>query len=115
MRDAGSLDSIDLVNELSRLAERRADVRDRLAERFTEVIADELEDAGPPQQRLLEALAAEHGNLIVACDELQAIRPLGAAAAPCGAFLARHADAERVDARRLASRRGQARPGGAPR
>ena len=106
VRDAGSLDSIDLVNELSRLVERRADVRDRLAERFTEVIADELEDAGPPQQRLLEALAAEHGNLVVVCDELQAIRPLGAPGT-LGAFLARHADAERVTL--VGSRRGGGR------
>ena len=64
-----------------------------------EVIADELEDAGPPQQRLLEALAAEHGNLVVACDELQAIRPLGGPGS-LGAFLDRHGDAERDRARR---------------
>jgi DNA helicase II / ATP-dependent DNA helicase PcrA len=95
VRDAGSLDSIDLVNELARLAEKRADVRERLAERFTEVIADELEDAGPPQERLLEALSAEHGNLVVACDELQAIRPLGGPGS-LSAFLERHEDAERI-------------------
>ena len=96
VREAGSLDSMDLVNELSRLVEKRADVRERLAERFIEVIADELEDAAPPQQRLLEALAAEHGNLVVACDELQAVRPLGGSGS-LRAFLDRHADAQRIE------------------
>jgi DNA helicase-2/ATP-dependent DNA helicase PcrA len=95
LRDAGSLDGGDLVLELLRLTGQRADVRERFAARFTEVIADEFEDAGPPQRGLLEALAAEHGNLVVACDELQAIRPLGGPGS-AKAFLDRHPEAERI-------------------
>ena len=74
LRDCGSLDAGDLVIELERLLGERADVRRALAERFPFVMVDELEDAGAAHRALVEALAAEHGNLVCACDLGQSIR-----------------------------------------
>ena len=96
LRDTGSLDSGDLVLELARLLRDRADLRERLGQRFEEVIADELEDASPAQRELLEGLALEHGNLVVACDEHQAIRWRGSPDAESW-FVDRHPGAVRID------------------
>ncbi len=95
LRETGSLDAGELVLELGGLVRDRVDVREPLAARFAEVVADELEDAGPPQRELLEALAVEHGNLVVACNELAAIRRLGGAGAEAS-FRERHPDADLV-------------------
>jgi superfamily I DNA/RNA helicase/RecB family exonuclease len=73
LTEAGSLDSGDLVLALGRLLRDRADVRERLAARFGEVMADEFEDAGAAHRALVDGLAA-HGNLLVACDDHQGIR-----------------------------------------
>jgi DNA helicase II / ATP-dependent DNA helicase PcrA len=78
LSEAGSLDTGDLVLELARLLRDHADVRERLCESFTEVMADEYEDAGAAHRELLERLAS-HGNLLVACDDGQAIRRFRAA------------------------------------
>src|SRR5436190_13691763 len=74
LRDCGSLDAGDLVIELERLLGERADVRRALSERFPFVVVDELEDAGAAHRALVEALVAEHGNLLCACDLGQSIR-----------------------------------------
>jgi DNA helicase-2/ATP-dependent DNA helicase PcrA len=95
LREAGSLDAGELVLELGGLVRERGDLRERLGARFSEVVADELEDAGPPQRELLEALSAEHGNLVVACNELEAIRRLAGSGAEAS-FLERHSEAEVV-------------------
>jgi DNA helicase-2/ATP-dependent DNA helicase PcrA len=90
LSESGSLDSGDLILELGRLLHSREDVRERIAERFTYVMADEYEDAGAARQGLLEALAS-HGNLLVACDPMQAIRRYrGAAGAAVDGFRSRH-------------------------
>ena len=97
LRDGGSLDAGDLVIELERLLGERADVRGALAERFPFVMVDELEDAGAAHRALVEALAAEHGNLVCACDLSQAIRrPALAVRDPAPSFMDSHPDAEQV-------------------
>jgi DNA helicase-2/ATP-dependent DNA helicase PcrA len=97
LRDCGSLDAGDLVIELERLLSARPDVRRALAERFPFVSVDELEDAGAAHRALVEAMVAEHGNLVCACDLSQAIRrPPPAVRDPAPSFMDSHPDAEQV-------------------
>ena len=97
LRDCGSLDAGDLVIELERLLGERADVRRALSERFPFLMVDELEDAGAAHRALVEALVAEHGNLVCACDLGQSIRrPSLAARDPAPSFMDSHPDADQV-------------------
>ena len=97
LRDCGSLDAGDLVIELERLLGERADVRSALSERFPFLMVDELEDAGAAHRALAEALVAEHGNLVCACDMGQSIRrPPQAVRDPTPSFMDRHPDADQV-------------------
>jgi superfamily I DNA/RNA helicase/RecB family exonuclease len=97
LRDCGSLDANDLVIELERLLSDRADVRRAFSERFPFVSVDELEDAGAAHRALVEAMVAEHGNLVCACDLNQSIRrPPPAIRDPATSFMDDHPDAERV-------------------
>ncbi len=97
LRECGSLDAADLVIELGRLARERADVRVALADRFRFLIVDELEDAGLAHRAMIEALAAEHGNLVCACDRDQAIRrPPIAACDPQPSFMEAHPGAAHI-------------------
>ena len=83
--------------ELERLLGERADVRRALSERFPFLMVDELEDAGAAHRALAEALAAEHGNLVCACDLGQSIRrPPQAVRDPAPSFMDRHPDADQV-------------------
>jgi DNA helicase II / ATP-dependent DNA helicase PcrA len=96
LAEAGSLDSGDLVLELTRLVRDRADVRERLGASFPEVMADEYEDAGAAHRELLDRLAG-HDNLLVACDQRQAIRRLrGAGSGALESFRARHPELREV-------------------
>jgi superfamily I DNA/RNA helicase/RecB family exonuclease len=97
LRDCGSLDSGDLVIELERLLGERADVRSALSERFPFVAVDELEDAGAAHRAMVEAMVAEHGNLVCACDLGQSIRrPPPAVRDPIPSFMESHPEAEQV-------------------
>ena len=97
LREAGALDSGDLVLELSKLLRDRSDVAEELRQRFRHVLVDELEDAGRAHEELLGELAA-HGNVVAACDPEQAIRRFrGCGAAALDAFRARWPDAETVE------------------
>ncbi len=97
LRDCGSLDAGDLVIELERLLGGRADVRRALSERFPFLMVDELEDAGAAHRALVEELAAEHGNLVCACDLGQSIRrPPLAVRDPAPSFMDSHPDADQV-------------------
>ncbi len=83
--------------ELDRLLARRADVAAAVRERFTQVLADELEDAGIAHRRMLDAIAT-HGNVVCACDPAQATRRWrGGGAAALAAFRAAHPDATEVE------------------
>jgi DNA helicase-2/ATP-dependent DNA helicase PcrA len=88
LREAGSLDGGDLVLELGKLLRDRADVAEAIGERFTELLVDELEDAGIAHRRMLDALAAQ-AEIVCACDPEQAIRRFrGAGQAALAAFRA---------------------------
>ncbi len=97
LRETGSVDAGDLVLELARVLRDRADVREQLGERFEHVMADEFEDAGRAHRVLLDRLTASRGNLLVACDDDQAIRRYrGAALSGVRCFRDAHPDAEEV-------------------
>jgi DNA helicase II / ATP-dependent DNA helicase PcrA len=101
LRGLGSLDPGDLVLELDSLLRERVDVRAEMASRFTQVMVDELEDAGAAHRRLLEALSTEHGNLVAACDPGQAVRAPGEPAANAAAvFREAHPEAAEVRLKR---------------
>jgi DNA helicase-2/ATP-dependent DNA helicase PcrA len=73
LRESGSLDEGDLPLELGRLLRERPDVLEAVSQRFTAVMADELEDAAPAHRELLAALSGG-GSLVCACDPRQGIR-----------------------------------------
>jgi superfamily I DNA/RNA helicase/RecB family exonuclease len=63
-----NLDRGDVFLTLNKLHGERADVRGALAERFSQVMVDELEDTTAAQRALLAALAAENPNHLYALD-----------------------------------------------
>ena len=65
---ACNLDRGDVFLTLNRLHAEREDVRAALAERFTHVMVDELEDTTVAQRALLAALAAENPNHLYALE-----------------------------------------------
>jgi DNA helicase-2/ATP-dependent DNA helicase PcrA len=73
LAEQGSLDFGDLVLHAHRLLRDRTDVRARLAGRFRHVLVDEYQELNVAQARLVALLGAEHGNLVVAGDDDQAI------------------------------------------
>ncbi len=90
LREAGSLDAGDLVLELGKLLEDRADVAESVAARFQHLLADELEDAGVAHRRILDRIAID-GDLVCAGDPEQATRRFrGAGEAALEAFRAAH-------------------------
>ncbi len=97
LREAGSLDSGDLVAELTRLLRVRADVRDRLGQRFPHLIVDEYEDAGAARRAMLAALAEIGGSAVIACDYDQSIAvPDGGPGGGVEELRERHPDAVEV-------------------
>ncbi len=99
LRDAGSLDSGDLVLELGRLLGDHADLGETAAAKFSHVLADELEDNGIAHQRMLRALAlSPDANLVVTCDPAQATRRFrSAGAASLSAFRTSYPDAVEIE------------------
>ncbi len=97
LREAGSLDSGDLVLELGKLLANRADVGAAVGQRFSHVLVDELEDTGVAHRSLIEAIAS-HRNLAGACDAEQAIRRFrGAGEAALQAFRETYPGATEVE------------------
>ena len=64
----GNLDRGDVFLTLNRLNEEREDVRDALAERFVEVMVDELEDTTTAQRALLASLAKRNPRHVYALE-----------------------------------------------
>lgn len=62
LAESGSLDRGDVFLALDCLLVERPDVRAALAERFTYVMVDELEESTPAQRALLEGLAGDNPN-----------------------------------------------------
>jgi superfamily I DNA/RNA helicase/RecB family exonuclease len=67
-----NLDRGDVFLTLNRLHAEREDVRSALAERFTHVMVDELEDTTVAQRALLAALAGENPNHVYALEPTRA-------------------------------------------
>jgi DNA helicase-2/ATP-dependent DNA helicase PcrA len=66
LAESGNLDQGDVFLALGKLLEERPDVRAEIAARFTHLMVDEYEDAGPAQRAILVALSAENPNHVYA-------------------------------------------------
>jgi DNA helicase II / ATP-dependent DNA helicase PcrA len=78
--EQGLLDFGELVLRVCELLEQRPHVRARVAGRWRHVLVDDLEDLTPAQLRVVGLMAAEHGSVVLAADDDQAVEePRGAA------------------------------------
>jgi DNA helicase-2/ATP-dependent DNA helicase PcrA len=73
MLEANALDFDDLLVRTVNALELFEDVRERWRRAFRHVLVDEYQDTNHAQYRLLQLLAADHGNLMVVGDEDQSI------------------------------------------
>jgi superfamily I DNA/RNA helicase/RecB family exonuclease len=64
----GSLDRGDVFLALDCLLVERPDVRRRIAERFGDLMVDELEEATAAQRAVLESLALDNSNQVIAAE-----------------------------------------------
>jgi len=68
LSESGSLDRGDVFLALDCLLVERPDVRRRIAERFGQLMVDELEETTAAQRAVLESLAADNPNQVVALE-----------------------------------------------
>lgn len=68
---AGSLDRGDVFLALNNLLAERPDVRREIAERFEQLMVDELEETTAAQRGILRALAADNPNQLYALEETE--------------------------------------------
>jgi DNA helicase-2/ATP-dependent DNA helicase PcrA len=68
LSESGSLDRGDVFLALDCLLVERPDVRRRIGERFGQAMVDELEETTPAQRAVLESLAADNPNQLVALE-----------------------------------------------
>jgi DNA helicase-2/ATP-dependent DNA helicase PcrA len=73
MLEANAMDFDDLLVRTVNALELFEDVRERWRRTFRHVLVDEYQDTNHAQYRMLQLLAAEHGNLMVVGDEDQSI------------------------------------------
>ncbi|HEY2717224.1 MAG TPA: UvrD-helicase domain-containing protein [Solirubrobacterales bacterium] len=73
MLEANAMDFDDLLVRTVNALELFEEVRERWRGTFRHVLVDEYQDTNHAQYRLLQLLAAEHGNLMVVGDEDQSI------------------------------------------
>jgi DNA helicase II / ATP-dependent DNA helicase PcrA len=73
MLEANAMDFDDLLVRTVNALELFEEVRERWRRTFRHVLVDEYQDTNHAQYRLLQLLAAEHGNLMVVGDEDQSI------------------------------------------
>jgi len=69
LAESGSLDRGDVFLALDVLLVERPDVRAEVAERFAQVMVDELEESTPAQRALLEGLAGDNPNQMFVLEE----------------------------------------------
>ncbi len=72
-RRRGLVDFDDLIALLARLLDERPAVRERLASRFPWIMVDEYQDTNLAQERVIEQLGGQGGNVCVVGDDDQAI------------------------------------------
>ena len=73
LRRAGALDFDDLIAESVRMFLEFPEAGARWSQRFEHVLVDEYQDTNHAQFRLVQSLAAAHGNLFVVGDDDQSI------------------------------------------
>jgi DNA helicase-2/ATP-dependent DNA helicase PcrA len=73
LRRAGALDFDDLIAETVRLWLDHPQAGERWSRRFRHVLVDEYQDTNHAQFRLVQSLAAVHGNVFVVGDDDQSI------------------------------------------
>ncbi|MCB9764619.1 MAG: UvrD-helicase domain-containing protein [Alphaproteobacteria bacterium] len=73
LRAANALDFNDLINKTAELLRDHDAVRHRWQRRFRYIMVDEYQDTNRAQYRLVNLLAAGHGNLAVVGDDDQSI------------------------------------------
>jgi DNA helicase-2/ATP-dependent DNA helicase PcrA len=73
LRANNALDFDDLLMETVQLLQSNAAVRERLQERYTHILIDEFQDTNIAQYRLVQMLAARHGNLYAVGDPDQSV------------------------------------------
>jgi len=73
LKRAGALDFDDLIAESVRLFLEHPEAGARWSRRFEHVMVDEYQDTNHAQFRLVQSLAAAHGNLFVVGDDDQSI------------------------------------------
>ena len=89
-RREGLLDFDDLLVHAVRLFEEHPDVRQRHADRFPWIMVDEYQDTNLAQERVVELLGGEGGNVCVVGDDDQSIyRFRGASRASMDRFVSR--------------------------
>jgi len=71
--ELGAMDFDDLLVNGLRLFREHDDILERYRERFLHVLVDEYQDTNRIQAEWVDALAAEHGNLLVVGDDFQSI------------------------------------------
>lgn len=70
---ANAMDFDDLLLVMLNLLENDSTIASRLQEQFHYILVDEYQDTNPVQARIVKALAARHGNLLVVGDDAQSI------------------------------------------
>ncbi len=73
LRKANALDFDDLLLWTLRLLRERADVREKVQERFLHVLVDEYQDVNRAQYEIVKLLAEKHRNVCVVGDDDQSI------------------------------------------
>ncbi len=94
LAEQGALDRGETLMRACALLRERPDVRERTASRLQHVLVDDYQDASFAQVTLIDLLAGEHGNLLAAGSDDEAIwRYRGAAAKNLRDFRERHSEA----------------------
>lgn len=73
LQKANALDFDDILFCAVRLLEQRADVREKLQERFLHVLVDEYQDVNFAQYRIIQLISERHRNIVVVGDDDQSI------------------------------------------
>lgn len=72
-KEANSMDFDDLLTKVIELFEKNEYLRELYGRRFRYILVDEYQDTNSLQDRLIDLLAKEHGNLMAVGDDAQSI------------------------------------------
>ena len=71
--ELNAMDFDDLLCNLLRLLQERADIRQELQERFSHILVDEYQDTNLPQEQIISLLAGAGSSLMAVGDDAQSI------------------------------------------